>query len=806
MATRGRTTSPSSFAFLFLAFVAATGLAQKSPDPSKWTLYITNDACSDYTWGFDEAQTRRAFADTLRSHLDEMRVTDKESPDNQDRYNLSVMQELDAFVEYYPARKAELLQRIREGRVAVSPVYNNALWGFQSTEAMLRTFYPARRLEREWNLRFDWVEHIEEPALPWGAASVLAASGFRWLTAPYYDYDSTFSGLKNPPLFLWEGRDGGSVRVAMDHFASAKAHYLQGKYLLSKPERITSDWLPHYQNLDGYPVSVMLASGTHSDNGPQIQAQTPGIAEAIIRYNAQPGPHPRLVNATLPMYLDAVDAAKPVLPVLRGDFGHSWDAWPVTLASYAAAGREGERNLLAAESLMAVAPPAAAKTNAELYRKAEWNWIMMGDHAWNGTDDANRKVNADLRQRWSSQLNAQALEMTQNAWRALDLKPDASHLTLFNSLSFARQDLVRLTQAGGSMQVLANGKTLPSQTVIEDGQPVIYFVSPEVPSYGFVELTLAPAALQPQMVAGNFGNVLGTADANPETVYFDGAPHRVEGAISTLESVGPVLKRIRVQGHIGAIDITTFVTTYPALDRTDVDVRIHKPASTREERITQSFPVLTPGAELHVDTMGVVIKPHPQPEGDLLPGADQRRFAVQGFVDAVTPDGRGITIAPLDSFLLRKDLGGITFEALGSDQNFKESSRDQGGVTEFRFRYALTHYTGGYSNGNAVKCSRAAATPLLVARGRIAKQSLRPSVDSGRAIALAYKPAEEGGSLLRIWETAGLTGPLDLPVTGYKQAFLTDLLERNIQPLPIKNGRVHVDLKANGFAAVRLVQ
>ena len=135
---------------LILVLATISSLAgQTEHSASDWTIYVTNDACSDYTWGFNEEQTRHAFADVVRAHLDEMLRTDKEKPENQDRYNLSITQEALAFVEYYPERTPELIRRIKEGRISVGPVYNNALWGFQSTEAVIRTFYPARRLERD---------------------------------------------------------------------------------------------------------------------------------------------------------------------------------------------------------------------------------------------------------------------------------------------------------------------------------------------------------------------------------------------------------------------------------------------------------------------------------------------------------------------------------------------------------------------------------------------------------------------------------------------------------------------------------
>src|SRR5208283_4421896 len=96
----------------------------------------------------------------------------------------------------------------------------------------------------------------------------------------------------------------------------------------------------------------------------------------------------------------------PFLTSIRGCFGHSWELWPVSLAKYVAAAREGDRQYLAAESLLGLAcwrEPSLAATTRQTLERAEWSWAMLADHAWNGTDDANRRVNAELRQRWSSE-------------------------------------------------------------------------------------------------------------------------------------------------------------------------------------------------------------------------------------------------------------------------------------------------------------------------------------------------------------------------------------------------------------------
>jgi len=825
-----------------------------------WTIYITNDNCPDYTWGHTEEQTRKAFADIVRGHLDEMKRTDNEKPENRDRYNMAVAQEALCFVERYPKRKAELIRRIKEGRVFVSPYLCNSLWAFQSVEGAIRTFYPARRLEREWGIAIDVAEHIEEPSLPWGVASILAGCGVRWLSNPFYGYDSTFGGLRNPPLFIFEGPDGSQVRVVMDRWASGRASYTQGARLLRDPKRIMNDWVRHYQGLgEAYPIRAILASGTHGDITSHSGSQARGFADAIIQYNSRPGQHPKLVNATLPQFCKAVDEAQRkrlFLKTVRGSFGHAWDVWPVCLAKYAADMREGERQFLAAEALLAAttfrAPLDHEASRADRER-AEWCLAMLGDHAWNGTGEANKRHNAELRRRWSQELNALSRKLRHQAYAALPLQRQDLFLTVFNCLSVPRAELVRVELPGGLAPDPA-WRYGPSQLAKEDGSPVLYFVSPQLP--GFATRSLRLKSLSPQSApsadlratptelespyyrlrvdakAGGIASLVHKATGKEvvagkkgrslcQTVYFDGKEHTLTDAKSEVACVGPVLARLRITGKAAGYSVTNLVTVYAQLDRLDFDLRIRRPTTRKQERLCHVFPVLRDGAVLRVETTGAVIRPFPQPRGDLLPGADTRRFAVQGFVDASTDDF-GVTIAPLDTFVLRTDLDPITFEALGNDQNYREVVQDQHGVTDFRFRYALRAHAGGYSGAEAFAWSRSVATPLLVARGGlpgIRGRYRAIEMDARRAIATCLKPADDpafggdprrpkrgwGSAILRLWETSGRSGPLAIGVRGFRRVVRADLLERDLEELKIINRKVTLNLRGHGFAALRLV-
>ena len=672
-------------------------LAADAPPP--WRVIIANDTCPDVTWGFSETQVRQAFADLIAAHLDEMTRTDAMPPEDRDHYNATAFIEVEAFLEKYPLRQAELLRRIREGRICVSPFLCNSLWGFQSVEGALRTFYPARRMEREHGMPIDVAEHIELPSLPWGMATLMAGCGIRWTSVPFMDYDTTFQGLNNPPLFRLKGPDGSEVRVRLDAWASLKTSYYQGGYLLKDPKRVAAEWIPHYAGLGAaYPLRTIFASGTHSDINPNSYKQARGFADGIIGYNAAGTNAAKLVNGTLAQFcaeVDRVETASPFLPELCGDFGQSWQCWPVSLARTVAALRENERAFLAAESLVVLAsrarPGLVTQTRSDR-EKGEWFWAMLSDHAWNGADAKNRRHNAELRRNWASRFAAVSQHLTDQAWTQLGLEPDSRHVTVFNPLSFSRDILMECAVPAGVRGV--EGRS--SQIASEGPQRNLLFVARAVPAFGFREYTLKTKEDRPtapffsaaattlegpfyrlrvdpatgglaslihkasgqELVNGNWGRSL------CQTVFNDGQERRFTD-VECHAQLGPVCAEMRVTGRIGDLYLTNIITLYAELDRVDFDLRLEKPISTNEQRLLHYFPIGEGVRDLRIETTAAVLRPQMRPDGDLLPGADPRRFAVQGFVDYSPPGHLGVTSCPVGCVHAAAGSGGAGFRGTG---------------------------------------------------------------------------------------------------------------------------------------------
>ena len=273
-----------------------------------------------------------------------------------------------------------------------------------------------------------------------------------------------------------------------------------------------------------------------------------------------------------------------------------------------------------------------------------------------------------------------------------------------------------------------------------------------------------------------------------QTLFADTRDHPLSQVRSELVANGPVLARLKISGTVEGLDVITFVTLYAALDRLDFDIRIHKPVSSQMQRVVQVFPVTAAGAVERIETTGAIIRPGAQPEGDQLAGAESKRFAVQGFVDVSVPGQGGVAIAPLEAFALRRDLGGITFEALGNDQNYKEATQDQAGETDFRFRYSLRYHPNDFSPADLLQWSHDISMPLMVVQGHVAFSHV-PLIhwNPDRAVSICLKPGEDGGVVLRLWETAGSSDPIPVDVSGFGHAMETDLLERDRTVLPLRD-------------------
>ena len=731
---------------------------------------------------------------------------------SRDRYTMAVTNEALAFLEHYPERKDELVRRLREGRITLSPFLNNTLWGWQSEEAFLRSLYPARRLERAWGVPIDVAHHTELPSLPWGAATLLAGAGVRWLAVPFLDYDTEWGGLDVPPLFVLEGPDGGRVRVVLDAWASRRHNYVQGRALLEDPKRIAAEWLPRFEALGAaYPFRDVLALGTHGDLGPQSAGEVERFTAAIRDWNAQPAPR------RAPRQRDA----RRLLPRDRRGRGEPLPC-PCCAATSATPGKPGRSRsppsrpprarrsarCSRAEALAALAGgDALAAATREPRERAEWSWAMLGDHAWNGTDDANRKENASLRRRWADELVDAARDLAARAWEAAGLDDRSDAVTLFNPTGAPRG---RTWCASRSLPAGRSGRSAtrtdapcPASSSSRTSSRSSTSSRPASRPSPTTTLGLAsggpppptPLAATPTSLEGPYyrlavdprtgglaslvhkptGRELVVAGPRTlgQTVYFDGKEAEVAGDRERGRDdrpgarPPPRLLPDRPRGHRPLRHaLRARGPGGPRLPRAQA-------AGRRRGAARPRLPGRRPRRHRAPRHDGGRRPAPPRAGGRPREGRQHAPLRDPGLRRRLGARRRASTVATRDAFLLRNDLEPLSFEALGNDQNFKEVTKDQGGATDFRFRYALRAHAGDFDGAEAFAWSRSVAMPIEAVRGRLSRAPAPgPAVDPARAIVLALKPPDDPavrGIVLRLRETAGRSGPLTI-ATGRREA------------------------------------
>lgn len=119
-----------------------------------------------------------------------------------------------------------------------------------------------------------------------------------------------------------------------------------------------------------------------------------------------------------------------------------------------------------------------------------------------------------------------------------------------------------------------------------------------------------------------------------------------------------------------------------------------------------------------------------------------------------------------------------------------------------QFTYALLPHAGSFREAGVIQEAYALNVPLVVSAAKPAAGKLPSThsffqVDRPNVVIEAIKVAEDGGAIIvRLYEAAGARGPAalstSLPVS---KAWLTDLLENDLETISLKNGRVALELK-----------
>jgi hypothetical protein len=743
--------------------------------------------------------------------------------------------------------------------IACSGIYVDLLTQTAALEDLVRNGLHAKCLLDRAGLATDFVSVVDVASLSGSLPAILEASGLPYLVHASNQDRGPFrvnGNLHRLSPYRWEGTAGGRVLVWL-----AKMYCELRKVCGSPPvpdsaARGLDLWLQEYERDDYLPGSVLLY-GQEADN----TDLDPQPVEFVRRWN-ETYDWPRLVLSDVGAFFREVEGIDG-LPTVRGDGGAYWEDGAGSAAALTALIRQAQADLVAAERLEALATlrDAGRRYPAERFDEAWRQLLLWDEHTW-GAFLSCREPDALLqRDQWAvkeqmaraAAAGATALLHAAASRIALAWATDGREAVVHNPHSWP--------VSGTFLVEVERGESLdaPARAVSEDGSQVVLEVwADDVPPLGSRRFPLR-AGTVPAFERGSGENAHYRLELDPERgclarlvdLELDRElidPHapwgfgqlvRVFGGEGTriLSNRGDLPDaELELDAGFELVDVrsTRFEwgqslllvgkglelewTLPDRARRVDLTVRWRKPERRGKEAAYVAFPAALPGARVLSDSqLGWV-----EWGADDLPGACQEWLPLQTGI-LVRGEGCDLHLASPDVPLfcvgdvvrgrwpVRKDQrGGGILSYVANNYWHTNYRASQGG--DLVLRYRLT-------SAAAIDEAAAHRAGWEARRGlygqRLSLQDFRGPAPLGQALArvepehvvlTTLKAAEAGGFVARFQEIAGrpARARLTLPRAAAR-AWRTDLLERDLEQLPVEDGAVAVAVEPWSLATVRFI-
>ncbi|MFC1716529.1 glycoside hydrolase family 38 C-terminal domain-containing protein [Candidatus Poribacteria bacterium] len=298
---------------------------------------------------------------------------------------------------------------------------------------------------------------------------------------------------------------------------------------------------------------------------------------------------------------------------------------------------------------------------------------------------------------------------------------------------------------------------------------------------------------------------------------------------------GPVYSSLVISSQIaGCPQLTQEIILYSDLRRIDLANRVLKD-STPTMEVYFAFPFKMDDPDFRFEGPNSVIKPL----RDQFPGSNSNYYSVQHWADV--SDGKtGVTLSPIDShlvefgglwpcyvsqahhgatppgfgadFIKQEDLTRGHMYSFAIDSNFRTNfqATQQG---DMLFRYSITTHEGDWIEGKPRDFGWSIGNPLVPVvvdggkEGTLPESAIFCQVDKPNVLLLTLKEAEDGdGIIIRLVETEGnsVNATATLPFVTISQAYLTNIVEENLEALSAQQHSITVPVKAFGITTIRI--
>ena len=727
-------------------------------------------------------------------------VLERFGQDSTFSWTIETVWQLEQYEQGRPREKFNrLMALVKEGRIAVSPVYTNPYTGWVSAEEMVRSFDKGHAYSTQHDLKLDAAIYNDVPGLSWLMPQVLEQAGIPFLATGINEVYSDYLMQRNlPKVFFWEGVGGGRVLTYRTEAYNEGQTLGLEKSIDAVPYRMWERL--HRLQAQGYAYDMVLAVHTFGDNG-GIPLNAPATTES---WNAEYA-YPRIQISNIAAFAKAFQARYGDLPVLTGDWTSTWDVLFQGEPARMVRQRWAQHHALTAEK-MATLSWLLDQTHDPLSLTVDAAYDNLLHYSGHGSGleygYASPKDNLTTmayREQYVQDAVLATEEVLERATFRLSAREESFEgegLYVFNALNWTRDTPVEAEFPRENAHQyraidLDTGELIPSHY----GGYTLRFVARDVPPIGYKKIRLE-RILQPDSLVGgdlrvggcaienayyriegdcNAGQVTRIVDLKSGQELIDsegdtpfGVPMRAdslfspfyepmdtEGAIMYVRDERPVRLAL-VTERDGHLFVQSEYTLWQDLDR--VDVRHTMDLETLEfpeqmEDYSVAFPFALPNREATVEVLGGFLNVLE----DRFPGVDHDAFSLRRSV-AIHNEARTVSWAAVDSRVVRlreANAGeGIAIFA-NLVNNFPEAwNRWEENEGMLDFRFSLTSREGGFQPASTSRFGWEINTPPVVRytwlRSSPAKESF-VTVEGGRTVLLTLRPAgDENGVELRL--------------------------------------------------------
>lgn len=719
----------------------------KIESPKKYELHLMLLSHTDIGYTNPQPIVKEKHIKTLEEAIA------KAKNDEKFKWTIETVWQIEQFREAKTEKEfLELIELIKEGRIAVSPLYANPFTGWISEMDAIESLSLAGELKRKYGIDYNAVVYNDVPGQSWFMPQLFESAGIYFLANGINEIFNDYQLQRNlPKVFLWEGSNSSKVINYLNQ------SYVEGKeYGLTRGGEVVEArvWEKINKIKKDYPYDLILLNAAFTDNA--------GIAENqysnALKWNEEYA-YPKFIISTLDEFAKVFYTKyKDDLPVVKNDFTSAWDILNQGEQGRSIKLRWIQNNISSAAKLSGTLWLANYdyNYNSDLYNSVFHNTLQFSGHGsgmeYGYGNKFENYITDAYRENYIDNAYLGTEELLQRSMFQLT-KPMESlsgfGLVVFNPLSQSRNEIITvefsaLENADYSVVDISTGETLNS---FYNGNTFSFYAK-DLPGLGYKKFRFVGTGKESpeeETIENNFiENEFFKIEINKQTgdvtsVYDKGLSRDITNStelpfltllkdtfgktnnekvkqnpdIKTEITKNNLYQRITITDKYELLPLVE-ITLYKEITSIDIKTKfdLRKLSGTEiTENYNLAFPVAQKESQIYLDLLGGEYnsKEHPEWIG-------HQSYSIRNYVRAanddyqvtfVSPDARVITID--------KDENGNSFIEVNLANNFpKNWNRNEKNDEVLTFNFALKTSKVAEGKLQAVNFSDAIVTPSLV--------------------------------------------------------------------------------------------